>query len=46
MEAMAGHLYTASQADTSNPMFWLALFFVTGLAAMIIIALAVGIVVT
>jgi predicted membrane channel-forming protein YqfA (hemolysin III family) len=46
MEAMAGQLYTVLQADTSNPMFWLAVFFVTGLAAMIIIALAVGIVVS
>jgi predicted RND superfamily exporter protein len=46
MEVIAGHLYTALQADTSNPMFWLAVFFVTGLAAMIIIALAVGIVVS
>ena len=46
MEVMAGQLYTVLQADTSNPMFWLAVFFVTGLAAMIIIALAVGIVVS
>ena len=46
MEVIAGYLYTALQADTSNPMFWLAVFFVTGLAAMILIALAVGIVVS
>lgn len=46
MEVMAGQLYTALQADTSNPMFWLAVFFVTGLAAMVIIALAVSIVVS
>jgi len=46
MEVIAGHLYTALQADTSNPMFWLAIFFVTGLAMMIILALGIGIVVS
>jgi len=46
MEVIAGHLGTILQADTSNPIFWLAIFFVTGLAMMIILALGIGVVVS
>jgi hypothetical protein len=44
MEVMAELLYTVSQVDTSNPTFWPALFFSTGLVVMAIIALSLAIV--
>jgi len=44
MEVMAVLLYTASQVDTSNPTFWPAVFFSTGVVAMAIIALSIAIV--